>query len=287
MENLAKIEIGSDEWLEVRRALITATDASIILGVSPWKTPLQLYRDKINGTRSDQSHAMKRGLNMEPEARRAFEELTGEFVRSEFRISNTYEWLAASFDGINGSGTCVEIKCPGEEDHRTACNKEVPKKYMPQVQAQMIVADVDQCWYFSYRPNDIQPIAMIQVRRDEKMCAEILEKGKEFWDRLNSQIPPESCERDVQIKDDRVWIMMEEELFAVTKQIENLEERKEKLRTSMIEKCQGMPSRGFKLKFMPIPTKGSIDYGKIPELNDVNLEVYRKPTTVRWRVDQL
>ena len=96
-----KIEIGSKEWLEARRNLITATDAAPIMGLSPWKTALELYYEKINGRQTFQTVAMKRGLELEPEARQLFEQLTGHFVSPEFIIHPKFSWMAATFDGIN------------------------------------------------------------------------------------------------------------------------------------------------------------------------------------------
>ena len=39
----------SEEWLEFRRSRIGASDAPIIMGVSPWKTHYKLWVEKIQG----------------------------------------------------------------------------------------------------------------------------------------------------------------------------------------------------------------------------------------------
>lgn len=282
-----KIEVGSKEWLEARRNLITATDSSIIMGLSPWKSPMQLYNDKINGTETPQNEAMRRGLTLEPEGRAAFESLTGHFVYPEFRVHPELPWMAASFDGINDSGVVLEIKCPGQADHDLALLGQIPEKYKAQLQHQMCVAQVSSAFYFSYRPGTCRDTALIRVTRDLDFIRDMLNAEKEFWDRLQSKTPPEPTERDVQFREDRAWLMAEEELFRLTVMIDELEEKKEEKRKSMIEMCGGRMTKGYRLKLSPIPTKGAIDYQQIPELNGLDLEAYRKPTTIRWRVDTL
>jgi len=230
---------------------------------------------------------MQRGLELEPEARKAFEAMTGEFVNPEFRLHPDIKWMGASFDGINESGVICEIKCPGKDDHVCAVAGKVPEKYMPQLQHQMYVAQVGQAYYFSYRPGDLEPCAIIHVSADREFQKKMIAAEKEFWDMVQSKTPPEPTDRDIQVREDRAWLMMEEELLGTIRQIEELEARKEGLRATMIEMCEGRATKGYRLKLSPIPTKGSIDYSKIEILKEIDLEQYRKPSSIRWRVDQV
>jgi len=282
-----KLEIGSQEWLDARRNLITATDAAVILGVSPWKTRLQLYYDKVNGSVTEQTAAMKRGLDLEPEARKAFENMTGEFVCPEFRIHPELKWMGASFDGINDSGVLVEIKCPGSDDHKCALDKRIPDKYVPQLQHQMYVAGIWKAYYFSYRPTDSNPCALVMTTADKKFQDKMVDDEKAFWDMVQSKTPPDAEDRDILIREDRVWLMMEEELLGLIHKVDALSERKEELRKKMIEMCENRPTRGYRLKFNPVMTKGSVDYSKIEALNGVDLEPFRKASMIRWRMDEL
>lgn len=282
-----KIEIGSQEWLEARRNLITATDAAIILGVSPFKTPLQLYYNKINGTDTEQTGAMKRGLDLEPKARAVFEEMTGNFVYPEFRIHKELEWMAASFDGINDEGMVLEIKCPGKVDHEKALKGEVPEKYYPQLQHQMYVAGVDQCYYFSYHPDHIPMSATIEVKADKEFQDKMIEAEKEFWDALQNRIPPDPLDRDLQVRDDKEWLSLENELADLLIKRENLDQREKELRGEMINLCDGKPTQGMTLKFNPIYRRGSVDYKAVPQLKGVNLDSFRKPACLQWRLDRL
>lgn len=287
MKTAINLTQGSPEWKEFRRNMVMASEAPIILGLSPWKTPLQLYSDKINGTESIQTEAMRRGLSLESEARAAFEQLTGHFVYPAVLVHPDIPWMGASYDGINEEGIVMEAKCPGQADHDLALKGIIPEKYKAQLQHQMCVAQVSSAYYFSYRPQDPQPCALVPVTRDLDFIRDMLIAEKEFWDRLQSKTPPEPTERDVQFREDRAWLMAEEELFRLTVMIDELEEKKEEKRKSMIEMCDGRMTKGYRLKLTPVTRKGNIDYSRIELLKTLDLEYYRKPETITWRVDTL
>ena len=70
--------MSHEEWLEWRREGIGASDAPVIMGVSPWTTPLQLWENKLLGKSGQlETSSMRRGKDMEKEARRHFEEQMG------------------------------------------------------------------------------------------------------------------------------------------------------------------------------------------------------------------
>lgn len=280
-----KIEVGSQEWLEARRKCVTATDAAIVMLLSPWKTPMQLYNSKINGTETVKSPAMQRGIDLEPFARVAFENMTGHLVYPEFRKHRAIEWMAASFDGINDDGVIVEIKCPMGKDHDLALCGQIPEKYMPQLQHQMYVAEVGQCYYFSYNPDASCQEAIIRVAADRDFQQRMLKAEQEFAYCLQHKCAPEATERDVVQKEDRSWLMKEEELFEVIMKRKELKEKEEALRKEMIGMCEGRPAQGYRLKFNPIPTKGHVDYSRIGVLKEIDLDWYRNPPTTKWRVD--
>src|SRR3990167_9543260 len=55
------------EWREVRRQGIGASDAPAIPGLSPWKSPIQLYADKLGLAEdgSEETEAMRWGRRLE------------------------------------------------------------------------------------------------------------------------------------------------------------------------------------------------------------------------------
>ena len=168
-----------EEWLEMRRTKIGASDAAIILEISPWKTPYQLWKEKVFGSDEVFNGAMRRGMEMEPQAREAFENLTGLCVMPKVLIHPVRNWQMASLDGITFDGdVIVELKCPNKKVHAMAKEGKLPDYYMAQVQHQMSVAEVDMAYYFSFNGIDG---ALVEVKRDRSFLDKLLEKEFDFW----------------------------------------------------------------------------------------------------------
>jgi putative phage-type endonuclease len=103
---------GSQAWLDYRLSRIGSSDAATIAGFNPWKTPMQLYNEKINNTKTFVNDAMKKGTKLEPVARAAYEELTGQAMFPDVVEHPNHEWMIASLDGISlDKKRVVEIKC--------------------------------------------------------------------------------------------------------------------------------------------------------------------------------
>src|SRR5258708_7878806 len=133
------IEQGTDEWLDLRKTKITATDAVVIMGASPWKTRTELYHEKVCATVPNApNERMQRGTVLEPIARDLFNMTTGLKMVPKVAVKG---WAMASLDGINEWNEILEIKCPGDKDHAIAVVGKVPDHYYPQLQHQMHVCD--------------------------------------------------------------------------------------------------------------------------------------------------
>src|ERR1043165_6024764 len=133
------VKQGTPEWHEFRKDKIGASLASVIMGVCPWKTPLQLYNE-MKGIidQAPTSAFMERGIEMEAQARSQFEYLKGKTFPSIVVQDDHLPWMIASLDGWNEEEKClVEIKCPGMKAHQIALRGQVPDHYYPQLQHQM------------------------------------------------------------------------------------------------------------------------------------------------------
>ncbi len=279
-----KVEIGSQEWLEMRRSFITATDAACIMGLNPYETALQRYHAKVNGTVKERNSAMQRGIDLEPEALRCFESGTGHMVRSEWRVHPDIKWMAATFDGINDEGIAVEIKCPGEKDHLISLHGNVPEHYMPQLQHQMKVAEIGQMYYFSYRPEHAIQFSLLRVTADKAFQLQMMEKEQEFYTCLVNKTPPPPSDRDVVLRENRSFLMNEEALYSIRQRRKKLDEEEAIIKKALIEECEGQASRGYRLKIVPVEVEGMVDYRSIPSIKEMNLDEFRKPNSIQWRV---
>ncbi len=279
----------SPEWLEMRRSKIGASDAAAIMGVSPWKTPYQLWEEKLGLRRNESNAAMKRGVEMEEEARRAFEMQTGIIVFPDVIFHSQNEWMMASLDGIDiERKTIVEIKCPGKVDHASAMDGIVPEKYFPQLQHQMEVTGLDKAFYFSYTPKSQK---LIEVGKDLVYTTKMIAKEQAFWRCVMDLEAPELIEQDYKIQDDDLWTETARKLLharsqsaPLKTQLAMLEQEEEELKKMLIFMSGNSNSKGAGIKLMRIMRKGSIDYKSIPELQNVDLEKYRKAPSEFHRI---
>ncbi len=174
---------GSAEWLRFRKDKIGASEAAIIMGISPFKSIGQLWEEKL-GIRplEEPSDAMKRGTGMEQEAREGFEKDSGLCMTPKVLVHPTIPYMIASLDGISMDEKFIlEIKCPGPKDHQCALNGNVPEKYIPQLQHIMSVTGHDCIFYYSFKDGLGK---ILTHHRNEEMISLILEREARFYECL-------------------------------------------------------------------------------------------------------
>lgn len=276
-------EPNTPEWLRMRRNYIGASDAAAIMGVSPWKTCYQLWEDKL-GLAPDQpdNFAMRRGRELEPLAREAYTAYTGNIVEPKQVFHKDISYMMANMDGITEDHTkAVEIKCPGETDHKLAKDGIVPEKYRPQLQHQLAVIGINELHYFSYLDGDI---ALVEVGRDEGFIKRLLMEEKKFWSCVQNLTPPTLTDRDYTERNDSAWANAASEWALVHKQLEQLKDKEKQYRDMLIQLSEDKNSVGHGVKLQRIVRKGAVDYKAVPELQDIDLEKYRKEPVESWRI---
>lgn len=183
------------EWYEVRRDLITASEASSALRIKPFAgfkgCPREdLMLTKLNKPKHFCGMAMQHGIHYEDEACRfAMKILEKTHLEFGLIVHKEYPWLAASPDGITTDGFCVEIKCPLR---RKIIPGVIPHHYMPQIQVQMEVCDIEETIFIQYKPAHMtdsgEPYADITfVKRDREWFAKHKETLQSFWEELNER----------------------------------------------------------------------------------------------------
>lgn len=252
------------------------------MGVSPWKTKFQLYEEKVGLRESFQgNYATERGNRLEPQARAHYELLNDRDMPPLLVMHETYPFLRAALDGANlAAKLCLEIKCPGEEDHEKALSGEVPEKYYPQVQHQLLVSGFQKCHYFSFYEGKG---ALVEVAPDFPYLERLLKEELLFWQCVTSKTPPELSDKDYsKIKEKDLLTLLEQwkEAEMKAKAWQALaDETREKILPQLTHKrCRGAGVRIFE-----VSRKGAIDYSKIPELKSIDLEVYRKLNSISVR----
>lgn len=277
---------GSPEWLEMRKNCIGASDVPAILGVSPWTTQYQLWTYKMGLSEPQMNAAMRRGTEMEEEARQAFISLVGVDVKPKVCFDDVHLFMMASLDGVSEDGKiAVEIKCPGAVDHKTALLGDIPEKYKPQLQHQLYVTGLPCMYYFSYRPG--QPEVCIVVSRNDYYIETLIEKEKEFYRCMIEFDPPALVDRDYQdLSEDKEFLRYSLIYIDSVKARKEAEESEVWAKKKMIEKAPGNAKNNF-VKITKYHRKGAVQYDKIEALKGIDLELYRKPLIESYRITEV
>lgn len=262
---------GSAEWLQWRKGGIGSSEASTLMNLNPWQNIDQLWLSKLDEIDEQKDNwAMKRGRMLEPMVRQKYIKESGIIVLSLIAEHNEHDFIRASFDGINlETCTMIEIKCPGHKDHAEAVKDCVPAKYYPQLQWQLMVSGYEHAQYVSYRENDFR---VVTVKKDKELQQTLLDKAMWFWDLVKTKTPP-SDPLSSDVED------LFKEYASLKAQANLIDDEIEYLKNQIKEVVKDKPisANGFRGQW--IERKGSVDYNAIPALKEIDLEIYRKPTS--------
>ena len=175
-----------EDWLKARTTGIGGSDVAAILGLSKWKTPLQVYQEK-RGEIAPQADndAMRWGRYLEPVVRQAYADETGREVRvlDELVRHPLYEHMIANLDGfvLPTDGPRRVFGEPGSD--------QIPQPYLLQVQHYMavtgfVVADVA----VLIGGSDFR---LYEVPADAELQQMLVDAEAEFWARVQAGEPPE------------------------------------------------------------------------------------------------
>lgn len=276
---------NTPEWLHIRRSHIGASDSPIIMGSSPYATPYQLWQRKL-GLIDDQptTPAMQRGHDLEEKARHELEKMTGLLFAPEVKFHEVHKWMMASLDAVDIEGKCIaEIKCPRSEDHAIAKAGKIPDKYFPQLQHQMEVCQVEECYYFSFDGTQGE---LVKVFRDDKYIKKMIEKEKLFFENIQTFTAPELCDRDFVENSTQQWLEAAHSWKLLKEEMSKLQEKEEQLKSLLVSLCQAPNVKGGGIKISKISRKGNIDYSLIQELKQIDLEKYRKKSSEYWKLSE-
>lgn len=275
----------TEEWIKLRKNKIGASDAPVIMGISPWKTPYQLWEEKLGLRQSQEmTSSMKRGLDLEDHARECFHRKLNIFVFPEVMFHNKYDWMMASLDGIDAEKkNIVEIKCANREDHQIAISGKLPEKYYPQLQHQLEVTGLEMAYYFSFDGEDG---VVVEVGRNNEYINEMINEEKKFWSCMQDFVAPKMSSRDYVERSNEEWTTVSQEWLLIQTEMDKLKKREDNLKQRLIEMSQGQNAVGGGVKLSKTVRKGEIDYSSIPALKGKNLEMYRKSPVEFWRLSR-
>ena len=185
-------DMEKEEWLEHRKQGIGGSDAAAILGMNPWRTPMDVWLEKTGEfTRNDEENEkMYWGTALEDIVAREFMARTGLKVRRRNAIlkHKQYPFMIANVDRlVVGQSAGLECKTAGQY---SADNWAVgvPDYYIPQVQHYMAVTG-HKVWYVAVLIGG-QEFKYYKVARDDSFIRELIQAETAFWKLVEERTPP-------------------------------------------------------------------------------------------------
>lgn len=196
--------IDRKEWLKERLNGIGGSDVGIILGVSPFKSRLELWNEKVEKKINNSDELIfKIGHVLEPIIADEYSKMTGRVL--ETRLSKTHPLYPFMIGNVDREivksqrplpGIC-EIKTKGQYTHWK--DNEIPLYIHAQIQHYMAI--------YGYTWGSIvvldlgtRTITYTDIERDDKLISELIEEESKFWNLVQNKIPPkveggEACEK--------------------------------------------------------------------------------------------
>ena len=296
---------GGAAWHQWRSKGIGASEAPMVMGVSPWATPYQGWLLKSGKVAPEPAGwAAQRGTRLEPLARAKFEDA---FTKDNFPQhyedntltrfpAETFEKdiMRASMDGwCEQYKLAVEIKCPGEKTHQEAKDtKKCPIHYWWQIQHQYYVSDAKCIYYCSFwhakdEHEDDGEVIWFPVERDDEAIEKLLEKCAEFWNFVETDTAPPLTDKDIVTTRDKVLAGLVSDYDEMAAELSILKQRLDLKKKEILKRVKEkgwQRVRCGKAFVYHSFRKGSVDYAKIPVLQDVDLDQYRKKGTESWTI---
>nr|DAN10300.1 MAG TPA: Exonuclease [Caudoviricetes sp.] len=181
-----------EEWIKARKLGLGGSDMAAVLGLSPWRSPIDVWLDKTSDTVEEkESEPMYWGNVLEEVVAQEFAKRSGYKVRNNnFTLqSDKYPYLLANIDReIVGLDAGLECKTANAFKANEWDGDNVPDAYYIQCQHYMAVTGKSSWWIaclvggntFHYK----------EIKRNEEVIAAIIDTGAAFWELVESKTMP-------------------------------------------------------------------------------------------------
>lgn len=187
-------------YLTARREGLGASDTAAVLGLDPWRTPLDVYLDKVSGVERETGEAAEWGSAIEAVvARKVSTRHPGLGVLQPspgICAHPDHNWLRATPDRLlnpRGAGpvAILEIKTT-DARNKPDWATEPPLRVQVQVQQQLAVLGLDVAYVaVLFSGREMPP--PYRIERDPHAIDLIVEHAGKFWhDNVLAQVPPEA-----------------------------------------------------------------------------------------------
>lgn len=186
------------EMVEQRKQWIGSSDVGVILGLSQYATPYDLYLEKrgLLEPERKETKAATAGTRFEYGVLDEAEELLGKLERNVHRRAEGLPFpLASNIDAVVvETGKPVEAKTAGlvgplVGNWGDAGTDEVPDPYIAQAQVHLLVTNKETCHLPTFIAG--RGFVMFEIPRNNDVIKAIIDRCAEFWERVQKGNPPE------------------------------------------------------------------------------------------------
>ena len=155
----------------------------------------QLVVERLTGRSAEDDYInddMRRGIELEDDARAAFESATGRVTRQTGFLRHDSLMVGCSLDGdIDDFREIVELKVPRSATHwRYLREGSVPAEHVAQITHNLWVTGATACWFCSFDarfPEHLQTF-VVRVERDEAAIEAYAAKALAFLDEVDRDV---------------------------------------------------------------------------------------------------
>jgi len=185
-----------EEWLKIRQKGIGGSDIAGILGLSPYKSALSVYMDKIDTDIRDEEENIpaELGLELEPFMSKKFKTwiLKEEgleidlkemkYILQDDKIDYFLVNLDRYFEHPTRGFCPVEIKTTTEFKRKSWTEDEVPDEYYMQVQHQMMIIGPECKWCYLIVLIGNRTVKVYPIPRNNEVIKDLRDRGTDFWE---------------------------------------------------------------------------------------------------------
>ncbi len=129
--------------------------------------------------------------------------------------------------------------------------------------------------------NDI----VIEVYLNPEFSKTYIPIARAFWKCVAFNESPPLQDSDYKnMSHEPIWKEFSKEYRKINEEIKNLEAMKENYRKELLALCGDQNCMGEGIKVIKTIMRGRVDYDKIPEIKDIDLDKYRKNSSTTWKI---
>ena len=183
-----------EDWLSYRKLGIGGSDASVVCGISRYKSPVELWMDKTDQLPVQEAgEAAYWGTQLETLVRAEFTKRTGIEVKQIKQLlqSEEYPFMLANLDGIcdvPDTGPCIFEAKTASAYKAAEWEDAIPDEYQLQVQHYMAVTGYQGAYVAVLIGGNSFKWKFIE--RDEELISMLIELESAFWNHIQNGTPP-------------------------------------------------------------------------------------------------